>query len=360
MKKIKKLLTNIKNFITQLVKYRLLFIFLLCISLAITVSSFLLFYPSYNTESKVIKFTIQKGNSLIDTTKILREKKLLQSSTLLLIVAKVLQKERGIKEGIYIIDKPISLLGILNLLEKGIGEIVKITIREGLNAREIFKILRESKLKNKGNYDSFFHNKEFMMKNSLPKEVTSLEGFLFPDTYFFSHNTSEEKLLSFLIKNFFQNITPQIKKDIQESKYNFYDIIKLASIIEKETSAPSDAGLIASVFHNRLERGMRLQADPTVIYGIKNFNGNLTRKHLRQPHPHNTYTQKGLPLTPISNPGLMAIKHAINPLKSDYLYFVAKGNGYTHFSKTLKEHNRAVFRYQKQRKARKNYRSAVQ
>jgi len=129
-------------------------------------------------------------------------------------------------------------------------------------------------------------------------------------------------------------------------------VVTLASLIEKETAQSAERAVIASVFLNRLKKGMRLESDPTVIYGIRDFNGNLTRKDLSESTPYNTYVIKGLPFGPIANPGEESIKAVLYPADTDYLYFVSKNNGSHHFSKTLREHNRAVKIYQK--KGRRN------
>ena len=124
------------------------------------------------------------------------------------------------------------------------------------------------------------------------------------------------------------------------------EVVTLASIIEKETGAPEEREQVSAVFHNRLKKGYRLQTDPTVIYGLKDFNGNLTKKDLRTDHPYNTYTRSGLPVGPIANPGEASLAAALNPAKVSYLYFVAKGDGTHVFSNTLVEHNKAVAIYQ--------------
>jgi len=131
-----------------------------------------------------------------------------------------------------------------------------------------------------------------------------------------------------------------------------YEVLTLASIVEKETGADSDRPKIAAVFHNRLKRRMRLDSDPTVIYGLKDFNGNLTRKHLRARTPYNTYKRYGLPPTPISNPGKASLQSVLYPAENKFLYFVARGDGSSKFSKTLREHNKAVWYFQKVRKNR--------
>ena len=139
---------------------------------------------------------------------------------------------------------------------------------------------------------------------------------------------------------------------------SFYKAVILASIIEKETGAVEERKLISSVFHNRLKKKMRLATDPTVIYGIKNFDGDLTKKQLRTKTPYNTYRIRGLPPTPIANPGAEALRASVDPAETEYLYFVAKGNGRHKFSATLREHNAAVNKYQRrERKPTERYRS---
>ena len=152
-----------------------------------------------------------------------------------------------------------------------------------------------------------------------------------------------------MVKRFFE-VTKPFKERIGASGMTFQQVITLASLIEKETGQRAERPVIASVFLNRLKRGMRLESDPTVIYGIRDFNGNLTRKDLGEPTPYNTYVIKGLPFGPIANPGEESIKAVLYPADTDYLYFVSKNNGSHHFSKTLREHNRAVQKHQKKRR----------
>ncbi len=152
----------------------------------------------------------------------------------------------------------------------------------------------------------------------------------------------------------FRNVVSPLGDRIKDSGMTLKQVITLASIVEKETGAPEERPIIARVFLNRLNKNMRLESDPTVIYGIDNFNGNLTRKDLRTKTPYNTYVIKGLPPGPIANPGLAAINAVLNPSEDDYYYFVSKNNGTHYFSKTLKEHNRAVRRFQKNKRRKQN------
>ena len=156
-----------------------------------------------------------------------------------------------------------------------------------------------------------------------------------------------------MIRHYRKAYTEEFQKRANELELTEYQVLILASIIEKETGSNEDRPLISAVFHNRLKRRMRLDSDPTVIYGIKDFNGNLTRKDLRTPTPFNTYRRNGLPPTPISSPGHDSIQSALYPAEEVYLYFVARGDGRSQFSRTLREHNQAVNHFQKNRRVRK-------
>ena len=159
-----------------------------------------------------------------------------------------------------------------------------------------------------------------------------------------------DAILREMVSRFNDVYNDTYRKRADELGLSQTEVITLASIIEKETSDPSERYLIGAVFHNRLKKGIPLQSDPTVIYGIKNFNGNLTKEDLQAESPYNTYLRKGLPPQPIANPGEESIKAALYPSSDRYLYFVSKNNGTHHFSTTLEDHNRAVDTYQKKRR----------
>ncbi|MDP6626047.1 MAG: endolytic transglycosylase MltG, partial [Nitrospinota bacterium] len=179
----------------------------------------------------------------------------------------------------------------------------------------------------------------------------SLEGYLFPDTYYFEKKISDYDILKKMVDAFRKKIMIQeIMVEAKKSNLSLHEIVTLASVIEKETGKEEERPLISAVFHNRLRKKMRLQSDPTVIYAIRNFDGNLRKKDLRIDSPYNTYRYAGLPPGPIANPGLSSIKTAMQPAKANYLYFVSKKDGEHKFSSTLKEHNQAVLKYQKRRR----------
>jgi len=185
----------------------------------------------------------------------------------------------------------------------------------------------------------------------------NLEGLFFPDTYAFHRGTNaleifnraQQRMARVVNEEWAFNENPVLKSPA--------DVLVLASIVEKETGVEEDRQFVASVFTNRLKTGMKLQSDPTVIYGIPDFDGDITRKHLREPTLYNTYVIPGLPPTPIANPGLASIRAVLHPVDTDYFYFVAKGDGRSYFSQTLEEHNRAVRQFQLQRRS-SEYRSA--
>lgn len=183
-------------------------------------------------------------------------------------------------------------------------------------------------------------------------EASSAEGLFLADTYFFTANTAASSILKRAHKAMLDYVETQWQQRQADLPLNSpYDALILASIIEKETAVSEERTKIAGVFVNRLRKNMRLQTDPTVIYGIGDtYDGNITRKHLRTPTPYNTYTIKGLPPTPIAMAGKEAIWAALNPMETDALYFVARGDGSHEFSSSLAAHNAAVRKYQLNRK----------
>ncbi|MFQ5717561.1 MAG: endolytic transglycosylase MltG, partial [Nitrospinales bacterium] len=183
--------------------------------------------------------------------------------------------------------------------------------------------------------------------DSLDIPGENLEGYLFPETYHFDKNTDERAIVKTMVDTFKRRaLKPEYLDRARELGFSFHKIITLASLIEKETGREDERELISAVFHNRLRKNMRLQCDPTVIYALKNFDGNLRKKDLGIDSPYNTYRYAGLPPGPIANPGLESIRAALYPASANYIYFVSKQNGSHEFSSALADHNRAVRKYQ--------------
>lgn len=220
-----------------------------------------------------------------------------------------------------------------------------VTIPEGLRASEVADIFARDGWCNHERFVDRVRDPAFIQSLKI-KGVESLEGYLYPDTYFLvrGHQT-EESLIRMMVSRFQQVFGRQIKD--YKGGLKQHELVILASIVEKETGNPGERSVIAAVFLNRLRRGMRLQSDPTVIYGLKDFSGNLTRKDLKISTPYNTYVIDGLPAGPICNPGGEALYAVLHPASEKYLYFVSKNDGSHYFSKTLREHNQAVNKYQK-------------
>lgn len=257
----------------------------------------------------------------------------------------VLKKAQGsLISGEYQIIHKMSSEEILNLLSSGKVIERKFTIPEGFSFHKIAARMAKHKIGTLEENLQLFEDPELLAM--LPFEAENLEGYLYPSTYAYHSQVSAKEIMKRMIRNFLHAFDENLRLLAQEKNWSIPEVVTLASIIEKETAVAEERPLISGVFHNRLKIGMLLQTDPTVIYGIKDFNGNISRSDLRNNHPHNTYLHKGLPPTPIASPGRDSILAALKPEESEYYYFVSKGNGHHAFSKTLDEHNRAVREYQ--------------
>jgi len=253
------------------------------------------------------------------------------------------------KAGTYEIKNNSNLIEITNALVFGRPYTVKVTIPEGKNLFEIGKILEEKEIVDKKSFIAAAKSPQLAKALKIPAK--RLEGYLFPETYHFPPKASAQDVIRAMVRQFRQ----QTKKiDFSKAHLNFHEVVILASIVEKETGASFERRKIAGVFHNRLKKRMRLQSDPTTIYGIyENFNGNLRKKHLLEKTPYNTYKISGLPVGPICNPGPQAIEAVLDPEEHNYLYFVSMNDGTHVFSRSYKDHLKAVDKYQKQRRYRK-------
>ena len=252
--------------------------------------------------------------------------------------------DKRIKAGEYRLSAALSPKQILEIMVSGKVALYRITIPEGYNLIQIAGIVSEMGLTDTQAFVQAAVDPAIV--HALGVEADSLEGYLFPDTYHFPKGLPLDEIMGVMVNRFQEVFSAEWQTRARQMGMQLHQVVTLASIIEKETGAAFERPLIASVFHNRMAKGMRLSSDPTVIYGIKDFDGNLTRKHLTTATPYNTYLNKGLPPGPIANPGLSSLEAALYPAETDYLYFVSKKDGTHHFSTTLKEHNRAVRKYQ--------------
>ena len=295
-----------------------------------------------------VELTIPKGVSVKHISQILKKRKVIGAEGVFRIYIAIKGVASDLKAGSYDFPAGTNMVSVVKKLVRGDVTKHSITIIEGWTIKDIAKLLsKKDYLSNSDMPQKFIelaHNRQFM--DVLEFEgIPSLEGYLFPDTYNVEYPLNADEFLKRLVKHF-RDVWSDIAKGHDLHGMTMNQIVTLASIIEKETSRSDERAIIAGVMINRLNRGIPLQSDPTIIYGLPNFNGNLTRRDIRNPHPYNTYVHKGLPPGPICNPGRASLAAAISPAKTDFMYFVSKNDGSHYFSKTLVEHLRAVRRYQ--------------
>jgi UPF0755 protein len=291
-------------------------------------------------------FLVRERSSLKEVAGDLEKSGLITNKTLFVLWTRVKGYGKDIRAGEYSLSPAMAPAQVLEILRKGFVILHPVTIPEGFTRDQIADVLTDKGLADKKRFLELTEDKVLLRQNGI--SGPSLEGYLFPDTYHFSRGTPTLAVLDTMVKRFKQVVTPLMEKS-QGSGMKFGEVVTLASIVEKETGRPEERPLIASVFLNRLRLGMRLESDPTVIYGMENFDGDLKKRDLAEKTPYNTYVIKGLPPGPIASPGLDAIKAVLYPAQTDYLYFVSKNDGSHYFSKTLSEHNRAVGIYQKKK-----------
>ena len=294
-------------------------------------------------------FHLSPGEGFASINYRLKNKKIIPSARLFHYYTKFTDRINAMKAGTYLIKTGSTPVEVLDTLTNGVPILTKVTIPEGKNMYEIGKLLEDAQITSYDEFIKLCRSDEFIQ--SLDINAPSIEGYLFPETYLFAPETPAKEVIQLMLKEF--------KK--QTSKLSFYhdllsphQVIILASIVEKETGAKWERPTIAGVYLNRLRKKMRLQADPTTIYGIwENYDGNLKKKHLLEKTPYNTYRINGLPLGPIANPSLAAIKAVLNPKEHNYIYFVSKNDGTHIFTSTYKEHLKAVDFWQRNAKNRK-------
>lgn len=315
-------------------------------------------YKTVIETDRPLVLVIRQGESLKHVVRRLSKDGLLNYPGLVTFLGVVRGDSSRIKAGEYLLEGSISSHKFLDSIVTGRVRLVSLTIPEGFSLQEIARRLEKKSLGNAAEFLRLCKDKKFIATLNLDIDTlpNSLEGFIYPDTYSFHRGIGEANLIRTMVRQFRKKAVGTLKSGGKSGPLSPYEILVLASIIEKETGAGYERPLISAVFHNRLKIKMPLASDPTVIYGISDFDGNLKRIHLRTKTPYNTYRFRGLPPTPIANPGMESIKAAVSPAKVKYLYFVSKGDGTHFFSKDFKTHNRAVYKYQilRHRKKRKS------
>lgn len=291
-----------------------------------------------------ILFVIEPGQSLKQIAENLESRNLIPNALVFRAYARYQKTATRIPAGEHLVSLPASPVQILDQLRKGRIRLYRMTVPEGLTMEETAAVAANAGFCDKDHFLSLCRDPDFISDLGIPSHT--LEGFLFPETYFFPKSTRCRQVIDTMVGMFFTVVTSEWEKRAEELGFSLQEIVTLASMIEKEAAVPLERPLISSVFHNRLKKGMRLQSDPTVIYGDPEFEGRIRTRHLQRKTDYNTYQMHGLPKGPIANPGAKAIEAALFPAESDYLYFVSRNDKTHYFSKTLAEHNRAVRKYQ--------------
>ncbi len=321
---------------------------------AIAIYAVLSFTTAPSDSSETIIIDVPPGSSFSSVAKNIFSKGLVRNELLFKVYAKALGYTKSIHVGEYEMRRNMSPATILNVLASGKSITYSITVPEGYNIFEITQVIKKLWPQKAERFLKLTRDPQFASKK-LGYEVSSLEGYLFPNTYNMTKYMKVEELIDLMLSQF-EIAFSQIPKNEIFKKFKRHEIVTLASVIEKETGAPEERPMISSVFHNRLNKGMRLQSDPTIIYGVWVQTGeylkNIRKSHIKGPTPYNTYTVKALPHGPIANPGIEALRAVVQPDTTEFLYFVSRNDGTHVFSKTYEEHNKAVRDYQLNRSAR--------
>jgi UPF0755 protein len=307
---------------------------------AALLSAFLLFdtHPTERWEGKLV--LVPKGSPLPEVVGILRDGGILPHPMAFRALVILTFSGRRLHYGEYAFPTPPSAFEAWRRLVR--GDVIKyeVTVHPGANLYDVAELLEKKKLGTAEAFLATASSPAVLRRLEIPGE--SAEGYLFPDSYIFVKPVTPEEILEFMVRQFRRKVPPDAETRAKEAGLSLHQVVTIASIIEKETGVEEEKPIVSAVIRRRLALGMPLQMDPTVIYGVKRFDGTVTRKDLRTAGPYNTYLNRGLPPGPIASPGSAALAAALNPSKAEYLYFVSKNDGSHTFSRTLPEHNRAV------------------
>ena len=308
----------------------------IALSFLIILSTAFLSVNNREIEAKTI--SISKGMSLNSVINLLHENNLIVNKNVL--KAKILIRGLASKvpTGTFLIEGKVSDAILIDSIFNKSPIKLKLTIPEGTSAKKIFESINLL-LKTDHRFDNLFTEKNILDKYNI--SGSSLEGYLYPNTYFFFNDTSPADIVDTLVSQFWIEFDQKLLNRANELGLSVHEVVTLASIIEGEAMLDSERSTISSVYHNRLKINMKLQADPTIQYIIEGPPKTLSTRDLRIKSPYNTYQNYGLPPGPINNPGIQSIKAALYPLETDYLFFVAQGDGSHKFTTNERDHEAA-------------------
>ena len=288
---------------------------------------------------------VPSGSSFRQVAERLRWAGVVDHPGLLRAWARLSGADRGVRSGEFLFDRPLTPLEVLDKLHGTESFARRVTIPEGLTARQVRETLERAGLGGSDVYECVMGSPRLLAEFGLP--AAGIEGYLFPDTYEFEIGVSPETVVRRMLARF-REVSAELGERRQRAGMSEEEMVILASVIEKETGAAGERARVAGVFHNRMRLGMKLQSDPTIVYGRDgDWSRPITKSDLAAPHAYNTYAHAGLPPGPIANPGRAALAAALDPEPTDALYFVSRNDGTHVFSRTLRDHNEAVRKFQR-------------
>jgi len=297
---------------------------------------------SATLESKVIM--VQPGLTVREISRLLAAEGVVSDPRLFRILSRLRKADQNLQAGEYRMTTTMTPEQVLAILEAGKGIVHRVTFPEGSTLEDVARILAEARLADREVLLSWMHNADFV--RSLGLNADTLEGYLFPNTYHFLRSQSPTAMLREMVRQFHRQVEPQWRqRPVAAPNLSLHQTVILASLVEKEAATSAERPIIASVFRNRLNFGMKLQSDPTAVYDLEGFSGPVTGEHLKRDSRYNTYLHRGLPPGPICNPGLASLAAAMTVTEVPYLYFVSNLDGTHTFSETLAEHQLAVREY---------------
>ncbi|ACM20256.1 protein of unknown function YceG [Geotalea daltonii FRC-32] len=332
------------NFLKKKKKYRIPAVLLLLLLLPMLRLGFFAGNPAGSGKT-IEMITISPGMTPGKIAAELHRRKLVSSTRLFTLYARLRGLDARLKAGTYQFNDGMSPGEILGKLATGDVYRCLFAVPEGYSTFQIAEMLEAKGFFSKKSFLKQCRDKKMLHDLNIPG--LSVEGYLYPGSYNIVPGMSEKDLIEQMVEKFHEVYSTRFADRANGHPFDQVKVLTMASMIEKEAIDPSERPLIAAVFHNRLKMGMRLQSDPTAVYGVRAFAGNVSKQDIMRKSSYNTYMIKGLPPGPIGNPSSAAIEAVLNPAPADYLYFVAKKNGNHHFSTTLEEHNQAVNRYLK-------------
>ncbi len=308
---------------------------------------------SSNIEVRV--FEVPEGVTLRWVADSLQKEGIIENKTLFMMAGKFLLSDKDIMAGEYLFTTDMSLLEVMSAFRNGKVNYRIVTIPVGARIDQIGEILEDEGLVDRKTFRQLTRNRGLISMLNLDPDLNSLEGFLYPDTYYFTKSSSPDRIVRKMVMRFKKLFTPEMARRASELNMSVKEVVTLASVIEKELGSERERALISAVFHNRLKRRMPLQSDPTVIFALgDDFTGDLKKKDLTFKSSYNTYLQRGLPPGPIGSPTIESIHAALYPADVKYLYFVSRNDGTHYFSNDFEEHDRAVAIYQRSLASKKN------